>query len=48
MSFPITMPDGEIFGTLCAIGKEPAALDRPEITGLFQQFSELIGLLLYA
>ncbi|UYW26336.1 LuxR C-terminal-related transcriptional regulator [Methylorubrum extorquens] len=48
ISFPITMPDGEIFGTLCAIGKEPAALDRPEITGLFQQFSELIGLLLDA
>ena len=48
ISFPITMPDGEIFGTLCAIGAEPAHLDRPEITGLFQQFSELIGLLLDA
>ncbi|TFZ55845.1 PAS domain S-box protein [Methylorubrum sp. Q1] len=48
ISFPITMPDGESFGTLCAMGKEPADLDRPEIMGLFQQFSELIELLLAA
>ncbi|MBB2961110.1 PAS domain-containing protein [Methylobacterium sp. R2-1] len=44
ISFPITMPDGSLFGTLCAIGATPARLDQPEIREVFEQFSELIGL----
>jgi PAS domain S-box-containing protein len=48
ISFPITLSNGSLFGTLCAIGTAPARLDQPEIRGIFRQFSELIGLQLDA
>ena len=44
ISVPIVLPDGEFFGTLCAIDPATAALDRPEIRGMFTLFAELIAL----
>src|SRR5690606_37857955 len=43
ISVPILRPDGEFFGTLCAIDPEPARINRPEIIGMFKLFAELIG-----
>ncbi len=43
ISIPIVMPDGEFFGTLCAIDPKPAALGRPETVGAFRLFAELIA-----
>lgn len=43
ISFPIVTSDGAVFGTLCAIGVQPARLDRPDIAHLFRQFAALIG-----
>lgn len=43
ISVPIILPDGEFFGTLCAIDPAAAALDRPEIRGMFTLFAELIA-----
>jgi signal transduction histidine kinase len=44
ISFPITLPDGEFFGTLCAIDPKPARLNTPEIVNTFKLFAELIGM----
>jgi GAF domain-containing protein len=43
-SFPIHLPDGSFFGTLCAIDPRPARLKTPEITTMFKLFADLIGL----
>jgi signal transduction histidine kinase len=43
ISFPIMLPDGQFFGTLCAIDPEPRGLDRPEIHNIFRMFADLIG-----
>ena len=43
-SFPIRLPDGRFFGTLCAIDPRPALLKKPEITAMFQSFADLIGM----
>lgn len=43
ISFPIFLPNGEFFGTLCAIDPNPANLDRPEILTTFEMFSQLLG-----
>jgi len=43
ISVPIRRPDGEFFGTLCAIDPEPARINTPEIIGMFKLFAELIG-----
>lgn len=43
VSTPITLSDGRFFGTLCAIDPEPASVKRPEITGMFKLFAELIA-----
>ncbi len=48
ISFPITMPDGRFFGTLCAIDPKPASLNSPEISGMFALFAELIAYHLHA
>ena len=42
-SFPIFLPAGEFFGTLCAIDPQPRDLDRPEVRGMFEMFAKLIG-----
>ena len=43
ISMPITLPNGEFFGTLCAIDPKPARIDTPEIIGMFKLFAELIA-----
>jgi len=43
ISMPILLPDGTFFGTLCAIDPKPAALNRPEVVGMFKSFAELIA-----
>jgi signal transduction histidine kinase len=43
ISMPIELPDGEFFGTLCAIDPRPARVNTPEIIGTFKLFAELIA-----
>jgi len=43
ISVPITLDDGEIFGTLFAIDLQPRRLDTPEIRGMFTLFARLIA-----
>ncbi|HLA74095.1 MAG TPA: GAF domain-containing sensor histidine kinase [Steroidobacteraceae bacterium] len=43
ISMPIVLPDGEFFGTLCAIDPRPARINTPEIIGTFKLFAELIA-----
>jgi signal transduction histidine kinase len=43
ISFPIVLPDGSFFGTLCAIDPAPRPLDTPETLGTFRMFAELIA-----
>lgn len=42
ISFPIYRPNGEFFGTLCAIDPSPARLKTPAILGMFELFAQLI------
>jgi signal transduction histidine kinase len=43
ISVPITLADGRIFGTLCAIDPRPARLKNPETIGTFVLFAEFIA-----
>jgi signal transduction histidine kinase len=43
ISLPIVLPNGEFFGTLCAIDPKPARVDNPETIGMFKLFAELIA-----
>ena len=43
IAIPIVMPDGTLFGTLCAIDPKPRMLTTPEIIGSFKLFAELIA-----
>lgn len=43
ISVPIILPDGEFFGTLCAIDPRPAKVSTPEIVGTIKLFAELIA-----
>ncbi|MCC8358893.1 GAF domain-containing sensor histidine kinase [Salinimicrobium sediminilitoris] len=43
ISVPVYRKNGEFFGTLCAIDPNPKEINTPEITGMFQLFSELIS-----
>jgi signal transduction histidine kinase len=43
ISMPIMRPNGEFFGTLCAIDPRPARLNRPEVVGMFRLFADLIA-----
>lgn len=43
ISMPITLADGEFFGTLCAMDPKPARLNTPQIIGMFKLFAELIA-----
>ncbi|MBR0655191.1 GAF domain-containing sensor histidine kinase [Plastoroseomonas arctica] len=44
ISVPIILPDGQFFGTLCALGRAPARLRSPEIIGTFTMFAGLIAM----
>ncbi|WP_271893415.1 GAF domain-containing sensor histidine kinase [Candidatus Phyllobacterium onerii] len=48
ISMPIILPDGALFGTLCAIDPRPARLNNPETIGMFKLFAELIAFHLHA
>ncbi len=43
ISVPILLPDGQFFGTLCAIDSRPAKVNTPEIIGMFELYAELIA-----
>jgi signal transduction histidine kinase len=43
ISIPIVLPNGSMFGTLCAIDPRPARLNRPEVIGMFKNFAQLIA-----
>lgn len=43
ISVPIVLPDGEFFGTLCAMDRSPNRLASPEIVGMFTLFADLIA-----
>lgn len=43
ISMPITLKNGDFFGTLCAIDPKPAKLKNPAIIGMFTMFAELIA-----
>ncbi len=43
ISLPIVLPDGEFFGTLCAIDPKPAPLDNPGTVAMFKLFADLIA-----
>ena len=43
ISMPIFLPNGEFFGTLCAIDPRPAKVETPEIVNMFKLFAELIA-----
>jgi signal transduction histidine kinase len=43
ISMPIFLPDGTLFGTLCAIDPKPARLNTPETVGMFRLFADLIA-----
>jgi len=43
ISVPITLKNGDFFGTLCAIDPKPAKLNNPAITGMFTMFADLIA-----
>jgi signal transduction histidine kinase len=43
ISVPIFRPDGQFFGTLCAIDPRPNHLNTPETIGMFNLFANLIG-----
>ena len=41
ISMPIILPDGSLFGTLCAIDPRPARLNNPETIGMFKLFRRI-------
>ncbi len=43
ISVPIILPDGSMFGTLCAIDPRPARVNTPHIIGMFNMFADLIA-----
>ncbi|TPG54887.1 GAF domain-containing protein [Sphingomonas glacialis] len=46
ISFPIRLPDGAFFGTLCAIDPQARPIGTPAIAILFERFAAEIGALL--
>jgi light-regulated signal transduction histidine kinase (bacteriophytochrome) len=48
ISVPILRKDGTFFGTLCGLDPKPANLSTPEVTGMFNLFSDLISFHLQA
>jgi signal transduction histidine kinase len=43
ISVPITLRNGQFFGTLCALDPNPARVNTPEMLGMFSLFAELIA-----
>src|SRR5690606_37364473 len=43
ISVPVFRPDGEFFGTLCALDPKPAAVNTPQTIATFRLFADLIG-----
>lgn len=43
ISQPIILPDGNFFGTLCAIDPRPNRLNAPPVLGMFKLFSDLVA-----
>ncbi len=43
ISMPIILPDGSMFGTLCALDPKPARLQNSETRGMFKLFADLIA-----
>lgn len=43
LSFPIVLPDGTFFGTLCGLDPEPRKMNNPTVRGMFKLYSELIA-----
>ena len=48
ISVPIKLPNGEFFGTLCALDPTPSKVKGSKILSMFELFTELIGLHVYA
>lgn len=48
ISVPIILPDGVVFGTLCALSRDQLSLDAPAILLALQHFADLIAAQLYA
>jgi len=46
ISYPIHLPDGRFFGTLCAIDPVARPIGTPRIAALFERFAAEIGALL--
>jgi GAF domain-containing protein len=43
ISQPIILPDGNFFGTLCAIDPRPNTLNNPAVLGMFKLFADLVA-----
>jgi signal transduction histidine kinase len=43
ISTPIVLRDGRFFGTLCAVDRRPAQVNRPDIVGTCKLFAQLIA-----
>lgn len=43
VSLPIVLPNGEFFGTLCALDPLPAKVNNEETLGMFKLFAELVA-----
>ena len=43
ISMPIVLPNGDVFGTLCALDPRPARVNTPEAIGMFKLFADLIA-----
>lgn len=43
VSTPIVLPGGEVFGTLCALDREPRDLSSPWLVEMFERFAELVA-----
>ncbi|MET3826941.1 GAF domain-containing protein [Sphingomonas echinoides] len=46
ISLPITLSDGQFFGTICALDPAPAKVDRPEVIATMQRFAKEIAAIL--
>lgn len=43
ISVPIVLPDGDFFGTLCGLDREPKRLNTPEVINIFTLFADLVA-----
>ncbi|MFK3907815.1 GAF domain-containing protein [Pseudomonas monteilii] len=45
---PIFLPDGRLYGALCALDSEPTLFDNPDLAETLDLFARLIGCIFYA